>query len=89
MRRQQHADNPAQTCRTVPAWMSWIVFGPGMHSGGVGLAEQSTGGGGSTIGPGVGVGAPTVKSLALLPVLLNGSSFRCAEVAADSNGVGA
>ena len=34
--------------------MSWIVVVPGTHSGGVGVAAQSTSGGGSTTGPGVG-----------------------------------
>ena len=61
---------PLSSERKPLPWMSWMDFGPGWQAGSAGLAAQSTGGV-TTIGGAFGVGAPTVKSAALLPVLVN------------------
>jgi len=53
-----------------------MVVLPGTHSGGVGVLSQP---GGGVLPAPAGVGAATVKSAELLPVLANGEVVRWAE----------
>jgi hypothetical protein len=63
-------------------WMSWIVAGPGWQAGSFGVTAQSTNGGVTGVGGAFGVGAATLKSVALLPVL-DAIALRWADVEFD------
>ena len=59
---------PATRERNPEPWMSWTVVEPGWQAGSFGVTAQSSGGV-TVTGGAFGVGAPAVKSAALLPVL--------------------
>src|SRR6478752_3645902 len=59
---------PATRERNPEPWMSWTVVEPGWQAGSFGVTAQSSGGV-TVTGGAFGVGAPVVKSVALLPVL--------------------
>ncbi len=68
-------------------WMSWMVFGPGWQAGSAGVAAQSTTGGVTGPRGAFGVGASTVKSAALFPVL-DAAELRWSDVVFDGVGAG-